>query len=279
MDDSFSVYLQGGFCNRLFQAWSIYGLANKYNKNFYLNSSYSTPNPHSSNDYSRFYPCIPINSNIVRPSCIIHEPENSAYQYFEFDKPGLYVGYFQNHKYLDNIRDKMLEKIVPNEEEKKILDILLEFKLSNFVFLHVRMGDYVNHFLHYIDLTNYYKKAIELVRLLGYNIIIISDDLVKAKEIYPFLSNYTTLADIYQKKQEKYENEEDYSMLFADQDEIMTLLFMTQCKGAIGCNSSFSYIGAYLIKDPIIIIFPKVWSTNKQLQMTDFPENWTIMDC
>ena len=190
---------------------------------------------------------------------IIHEPEYNAYNYFDFDKPGMYVGYFQNHKYLDNIRDKMLEKIVPNIEEKKILDTLDK----NFVFLHVRMGDYVNHFLHYIDLTNYYKKATEFVTLLGYKIILISDDIVKAKEIYPFLSQYT-----------------DIETLFNQQvNEIMTLLFMTQCLGAIGCNSSFSYIGAYLIKDPKIIIFPNKWSTNSALQMKDFPNNWTIMNC
>lgn len=252
-EDSFSCYLQGGFCNRLFQVWSIYGLAVKYNKHFYLNSSYSTSNPHSSNDYTRFYPC-EIEVGKRQMVSIIHEPEYNAYNYFDFDKPGMYVGYFQNHKYLDHIRDKMLEKIVPNIEEKKILDLLDK----NFVFLHVRMGDYVNHFLHYIDLTDYYKKATELVTLLGYKIILISDDINKAKEIYPFLSEYHSFSEF-------------------SCNEIITLLFMTQCLGAIGCNSSFSYIGAYLIKDPKIIIFPRKWSTNSSLQMKDFPNNWTIM--
>jgi len=124
--------------------------------------------------------------------------------------------------------------------------------------IHFRKGDYVNNPF-YVDLskTDYYQKAIAEF---PYNrrFLVISDDIVKAKE---FFTN---------------DRFPDKEFLFSDgNDEVTDLNLFASCIGQIIANSSFSWWGAYLSPNhgKIVAPSPKIWYTDGQ-ERTICPKTW-----
>jgi hypothetical protein len=159
------------------------------------------------------------------------------------------TGYFQNYNY---IRPSFLEKLIlSNESIKKYPDI------NNRVFIHIRGGDYIGNWTHDIDLfTNYYPNAIK--------------EFPEGTKFYVFTN------DIEYAKTKLFLNGISYE--FIQESEVDSMYLMSQCKGGICANSSFSWWGAYLNKNRKLIL-PSKWFNNTSFYTKGyyFPEA-TVID-
>jgi hypothetical protein len=107
------------------------------------------------------------------------------------------------------------------------------------VFLHIRGGDYVNHPNHDLKLDKYYERAIQVFPE-GTAFSVFTND----KE-YALSRPY--LRDI------------SYSFVESG-NEVDDLYLMTQCKGGICANSTFSWWGAYLNTSRTLVLPSKWWN-------------------
>jgi len=149
------------------------------------------------------------------------------------------IGNFQKHKY---ISQSFLDKLrLPTESLNR------HPQISNTVFLHIRGGDYLlpQNSLHNVNLDSYYEKAIALFSV-GTHFSIFTNDVEYAKT-KPFLNSI--------------------SHTFIDEAETDSMYLMSQCKGGICGNSTFSWWGARLNPNRTLAI-PSKW-TNEPNQFID----------
>lgn len=220
------VILQGGLGNQLFQLAAAETIASETNRKVYLLDKNSPYTSHSTSNYfltifSKFldYPII------EEPYVIVDEPSFKKYDWTQLipEGPACIKGYFQNWRY---ISDDFISKLV-----------LPECHTIDGAFIHIRGGDYVNNSLHHVDLTSYYKKAVEYFPTDTYFYIFTND--VQYAKTFTFLSkiNHT----------------------FVNEDELMSVTMMSKCtKGGVCANSSFSWWGSFLNPSRTIIM-PGKW--------------------
>lgn len=211
-----TVYLQGGLGNQLFQLAFIDFVSKKNNVPAKISTTRSPGTIHSKENYFDtifknwidHYTTDKINS-------IINEENLTLDVYYNSNT--MYHGYFQDFEYTDTIRDTFIPKLVFDR------NILTKYPdISSKFFIHVRGGDYLwsGLGLHNIDLSLYYKKCMELCT--NEDFVVFTNDIEYTNKI---------LGDKFPIIQES---------------ELDTLYLMSQCKGAICANSSFSWWGAYL---------------------------------
>jgi hypothetical protein len=148
-----------------------------------------------------------------------------------------FTGYFQKWQYVEPIKEEFIAKLSFDETIlEKYPDISKKF------FVHVRGGDYVNHYFHDVGLKNYYAKCLEICK--GEEFIIFTNDVDYANRIMPECE-------------------------IVQESEVDTLLLMSKCKGCICANSSFSWWGAYLNpKRPIY--FPNKWFNDPNMEILGY---------
>ncbi|MGL5056252.1 MAG: alpha-1,2-fucosyltransferase [Fusobacteriaceae bacterium] len=175
-----------------------------------------------------------------------------------------YEGYWQSEKYFKNIEDEIkTEFIFPQINEENNLKILDKIKKENSISIHVRRGDYIGHpQLDGLASIKYYEKAIEYIKKRVHNpkFFIFSNDLLWCKDNLPLTENEYIAVEGNSKEKS-----------FRD------LQLMSQCKHNIIPNSSFSWWGAWLNKNPQkIVIAPKKWFTCKsEFRYDDIvPKDW-----
>lgn len=157
-------------------------------------------------------------------------------------------GYWQHYKYFENLQPQIFEELTlkdsPNVQAKKWLSIIQNSGSS--VAIHVRRGDYVtdsgaNYLMGVLPVT-YYKQAISYIKekISNPTFYFFSDDLDWVKD------NIQTNATTY----------------FVDGNlDYVDLDLMCQCKHQIIANSTFSWFGAFLNRNPEkIVIAPQQWS-------------------
>lgn len=175
-----------------------------------------------------------------------------------------YYGYWQDHKYYDDIRDELREvfrfKISLNEKNQKIMNDLLSSDGS--VGIHIRRGDYLNHPV-YKDICTYeyYAKAIALIQEKIENPVfyIFSNDILWCKNnIEKLISGCKVVYVDWNKGEDSYC---DMQLLMA-------------CKTLIIANSSFSWWAAYLNARNPWVIASKKWK-NKRETFSYQLEDWT----
>lgn len=236
-----TTQLSGGLGNQMFQLAALDTISKQTNRTPYLTSLTTTKTHHSSNNYfdSIFYkwkstPILDIQA---------HQVEESSYEFkqwrIENSTPVTLCGYFQNYKYISS------------EFESKLS--FPECMSLPGAFLHIRGGDYVNHWLHDVKLREYYHRAIEQFPL-GTKFFVFTNDKEYAKSL-----------DILEKIDYEFVNEED---------ELYALTLMKNCKlGGICANSTFSWWAAYLNRQNRTLIIPSKWfNSNIYVQGYFFPE-------
>lgn len=141
-------------------------------------------------------------------------------------------GGFQSEKYFD--KEVVYDFFVISDEHKKLL-IEKYGNVSNKVSIHVRRGDYLKLWPHHVFVgEEYYTKSIELMGDKEY--LVFSDDIDWCKSF--FKGKFDFIRD------------EDYNEMY----------LMSMCKDNIIGNSTFSWWGAWLNKNPIKkVIAPKTW--------------------
>lgn len=221
-----AVELNGGLGNQMFQLAAGETIANETNRTFCIVDAKSPTTAHTSNNY--FDSVLSTWSTAPRlkiPYENIHERsfEKPDWQLPENASVCLH-GYFQNWRY-----------IPPTFLSRIRLPMCLPIQGA---FLHIRGGDYVNHWLHDIGLAQgYYQRAIQMFPP-GTHFYIFTNDPVYAKR-QPVLQSIPHT--------------------FIDSDEITSLAQMAACtEGGICANSSFSWWGAFLNPNRTIVM-PNKW--------------------
>jgi hypothetical protein len=163
-------------------------------------------------------------------------------------KGNIYLdGYFQSPKYFDDIRDVLLQDFTLKAALGTDAATFADMMDGNAVSLHVRRGDYVSNpkvqKLYGSCSLAYYKAAIEEIKkeILTPVWFIFSDDIAWVKQNLP-------LPD---------------SSVFIEGKEITDaeeLLLMSHCAHNVIANSSFSWWGAWLNRNPEkTVIAPTPW--------------------
>lgn len=180
-------------------------------------------------------------------------------------------GYWQCEKYFDAIRAEILNDFTLKEStlnelhENVILTETKELMLkSNSVSVHFRRGDYVSDSVtsqfHGICSMNYYQDAIRRIadQIPNPHFFLFSDDpewVVNNRIIYDFPTTVVTATNMH-----------------------LDMYLMSLCKHNIIANSSFSWWGAWLNRNPKkMVIAPKRWFTKDELNLQTqdlIPQNW-----
>jgi hypothetical protein len=277
--------IRGGLGNQLFQYSAARTLADYLNVSLGLDTrEYDETSPYgmSLNHFN-------IRANLNPPGLIKHKKDGKLAYIFDhikgnqkktykepflmFDNnllsksDGTYLkGYWQSEKYFFQNKKSILNDMnfihKPNEFNIKNLK---EIKKSTSISLHIRRGDYLSNksynSRHGICNLSYYINAVEYFKKhLGENfkVFAFSDDPDWVRE------NLKLSVKI------KFINNNSSENSFED------LRLMLNCDHNIIANSSFSWWGAWLNKNPDkIVIAPKKWYANQQSQNPDIiPSSW-----
>jgi hypothetical protein len=251
------VKIQGGLGNQLFQWAYGYSLSKDHEVYFDISFYSSAENIGGLVDKRNFE----LNNILNTPiNLLTHEilekikyknitivNDNYLYNDISFDKNEIYFlnGYWQSEKFFIKYREDILKSIKLPEFND------CDFK--NSCSLHIRRGDYLNlSKKHPILAVNYYEKALEILNPSG-NIFIFSDDIEWCKK-----------------------NIIRSNSIFVDgNSNIEDLAQMSNCKDNIIANSSFSWWGAWLNRNPNKrIICPNNWYCNNTEDKDLIPEIW-----
>lgn len=179
-------------------------------------------------------------------------------------------GYFQSPKYFDSIRNLLLSEIQIKEKEmlnKKENEFINMINNSVSVSIHIRRGDYFNNKatnkMHGVCTIDYYNNAINYIQNLfnkNCTLYIFSDDVNWVKQNF------------------KIEIEHFYASDYILNKDYLELLCISYCQHQIISNSSFSWWGAWLNKNPNkIVICPEFWYRDYPTKSIDLiPKNWLI---
>lgn len=271
-NNEFLVNLNSDFANRLFQFFSVYGIARKNNGSFNIKSE--APYAHESihGNFSYFFQ----NTKILKGKNNLTYAKENRYvkiklyeeEYMKnYDYNIINVkdikghtiimnGFFQNENYFKEYRQEIL-KIM--KEPPFLTDRLNNItNYDNIVAIHIRLGDYIDKFIekHFVNLLNYYEKCIELAKnnIKDVKFIIVSSDSKeKINAIYHVLKDIPILIN-------------------KDGDELFDLYFMIRCRGVICSNSTFSWWGAWLNNtNKKFVTIPSKWLNDRDsiLDMED----------
>lgn len=172
----------------------------------------------------------------------------------------LYWGYWQNQDYFINIEDQIrtdFQFILPLDS--KNAQLLKEIQTSCSISIHIRRGDYLKEeLLGGLCPLDYYRKAIELIctQVINPIFFIFSDDIEWS------MKNLNIA----------------HKTIFVEgnigANSYIDMLLMSNCKHNIIANSSFSWWGAWLNKNPKkIVIGPKKW-VNNESSNSIVPSTW-----
>jgi len=238
-----TVQLQGGLGNQLFQI-AFLEYASRLTRQSLIISDLNSPSTaHGGSGYyntifkhwKQFYN--PINLPIVSEN-----PKMNS-QDWSFVSNCKLMGYFQRHEY---IVEDFISKLTFDE------NVLSRYPdISSKYFIHIRGGDYKGNSFHQLDLTNYYKKCIEICK--GNDFVIFTNDIGYANQILP-----------------------GYPIIH--ENELNSLLLMSKCAGCICVNSSFSWWGAFMNRKRPIYFPAKWWNHNSMDSSGLYFPNCNIVD-
>lgn len=162
------------------------------------------------------------------------------------------LGYFQSEKYWIDIKDEIMDFFEYSS--------LRSPYNSDTISIHIRRGDYLKSPEYHTNLTlEYYEKALSLFPSDDSRFILFTDD-------RDWCVRHFNISRLYGKL-----------MYSPFEDPIEDMRLMSQCDHNIIANSSFSWWGAYLNKNPDkIVVTPKNWFGPKGPQNTKdlIPESW-----
>ena len=187
-------------------------------------------------------------SDSIKPNFTYNEPVFS-YSELPKNKSMNLHGYFQSEKYFKDIEDLIRFYFEPTDSVVVKLKSKYGNIFENSCAVHVRRGDFVGNKTHQVCDQDYYNRAIELMKSKTQvdNFLIFSDDIVWCKANFP----------------------SDYHFIDGNLD-VEDLFLLSFCTNQIISNSSFSWWGAWLNKNPNkIIIAPKRWFADGKLDDKD----------
>lgn len=230
-----TTWMPGGLGNQLFALASLHHITNKTGRTPCL-STLTNPSDHTHISYMNTIFSKWKTLEVAQLNNLKHECEKSAIYVSDWDtvlrghQSVCIPGYLHGYKYVE-----------PDFIETLTLPTINLEKYPNIhksVFIHIRGGDYIHNAQFNLDLTNYYKRAIQLFPNQSFMVFTNDKDLV---------ASLTWLNSI--------------SYELVNEDEITTLAMMSKCAGGICANSTFSWWGAYLNPNRPLVV-PSKWCTD-----------------
>lgn len=178
---------------------------------------------------------------------------NSNYQY--------YVGFWQNEKYFVNTANEIREDFEFNPlSDQKNIDILNKINESISISLHVRRGDYIGHpSFGGICNKEYYRNAIQYIqsKIDNPKFFVFSNDIDWCMKNLKMINT-------------------EFISWNNSTNSYLDMHLMSKCKHNIIANSSFSWWGAWLNKNPNkIVIGPQKWLNEDAYDTsTILPKDW-----
>jgi hypothetical protein len=181
-------------------------------------------------------------------------------------QPGTYLsGWWISPFYFGGVEDQLRSELVLNRSVPgSALPILSRIRTSNSVAVHVRRGDYLKHpDIGVLD-ASYYLQAIRHVRSVCSNphFFVFSDDPCAASQLLgPILPEFELVE------------------LPKGISPAVDLHLMSACKHFINANSTFSWWGAWLSRNPAkVVVVPEYWYCGARRAMKDvYPLGWIRM--
>lgn len=239
--------LIGRLGNQAFQIAACIGYALKHGMDYSIPSH--TENPKVWPAYFKYHD-FP-NGNYTLPN--YNEPCHE-YREIPYRQDICLSGYFQSEKYFEHCKEEIVD-----------LFAMSRIKLKGTTAIHVRRGDYVQlQNKHPLLGPSYYSGAIKhIYENGGTQFLVFSDDVNYCKEVF---KNEDSILKI------------DFC---EEQNPLKALDIMQACENQIIANSSFSWWGAYLNRNPEkIVIAPATWfgPGNAHLNTKDLiPAQWKKM--
>jgi len=251
--------LLGGLGNRLFVYSAAYIIHIKHKLDICI---LNTGNPHSALDYSSIFKGITdkdfIKEISVNSDIICQSNSFAEWNIGTEAKTTEIRGYFQYYPVLIPYENE-IRSLFKNRISNYIEEINSKYDTKEWGFIHVRRGDYLNlpHY-HYVQTSEYYNKAIKIVKekLPNIKFYVIGNDIEWIKD-QPVFQDCTIF----------------------EGNELETLALMTLCnKVAICGNSTFSwwgaFLGAYELRNQVIV--PEKWIDEPNAKNL-IPSEWTII--
>lgn len=172
-------------------------------------------------------------------------------------------GYFQTEKFFISNKKLIDDYFQPDELTKNYIKEKYANILEDSISIHLRFGDYIKLKKHHplLSLTNYYENIVKKNK--RKNILVFSDDINAAKKV-KILKKYNTI-------------------FMEGESEIIDMYTMSLCNDNAIANSTFSWWGAWLNRNPNkTVYYPKIWfgPKLKHYKTIDlFPESWEKIDC
>lgn len=264
----------GRLGNQMFQYAGLRGIAARHNYDWVVPS----PNSYGDANYGLFE-CFEM-SSVKEENFGITSYQSIATGCFEFnqqffdscpDNINLH-DYFQTEKYFKNVEDIIRKDFQFKDDIKEpCLEITEQYK--DFIFLHVRRGDYLNQpQYHPVCSLEYYHRALEEFPE-DAAVFVFSDDLDWCRE--NFTDDRFLIPDenpLYNHLSDTNDGKVRSPIPYYD------LCMMSLSSGGIIANSSMSWWGAWLQNGRGKVIAPKNWfgSAYADYNMSDLiPEGWT----
>lgn len=239
------VRFQGGFANQLFQLCLYERLKTKYgNDNVFADiSPYRKNKSHGGFRLGKYYEFNFIER--VPEDCIFIKEMSYDEADTDKNKDHIYAGYWQSEEFFPedmSFISCFFDEGRLNSSSKKLLE---KIRTSESVSLHVRRGDYIDHFLHgNIANLTYINNAVDHIKkkLAAPVFFVFSDDVPWCKKNIRIEN-----ADVHFVEGNKGKPEAD-------------MLLMSECRHNIIANSSFSWWSQKLNKNADkIVISPEYW--------------------
>lgn len=211
----------GRLGNQLFQLAATIGYAKKHNMEWAVpTNTYEVP------DFHQMFPNLPLCGLGGQPRYNACEPAQFPYHEIPRYRDGvILVGFFQSLKFFEHAQ----------EEVKNAINIKYVDGYENHTSLHVRRGDYIEHSASFPPITlDYISEA--LSRIPSGKVLVFSDDIDWCRHNIP--ASVSGVDFEFSEGRSTYED----------------LCLMASCGNHIIANSSFSWWGAYLGRNPEKII-------------------------
>lgn len=212
--------------------------------------------------WALFSRCIPLGGRYLREKHYHYDPNMLLPR-----KSGYLDGYWQSERYFSDVRDIISSDLTVREQaqgKNRSLGLLLGDPGICGVALHIRRGDYISSpsasKVHGSCTPEYYARAVEIIvaKTRHPHFFVFSDEPEWVRDNFPLDHPFSIVQH----------NDPDHG--YED------LRLMTLCKHHIIANSSFSWWGAWLCRNPEkIVIAPKIWFAGASHDTSDvIPASW-----
>nr|UZT28970.1 alpha-1,2-fucosyltransferase [Nucleocytoviricota sp.]UZT29318.1 alpha-1,2-fucosyltransferase [Nucleocytoviricota sp.] len=272
MNNNYSIIINGGLGNQLFQIFTLINYCIENSGNYLLPLNLPSWEKKRYTYWDTFF--YELRNNIVNND-VINNYDRYIESEFNYNKIPVFLtnktlqGYYQSELYFK----KNFEHICSILKIREKQNIIKKYKkkLENTISLHFRMGDYIGGCSDIIPIIPdiYYINSIKFIiknkNIINWNIFY-ANEKVDENIVLQRINNIN-----------KHFNNLNFIKISNELTDWEQLIFMSLCENNIIANSTFSWWSAYLNQNKSkVVCYPSLWfGKRKNLNLENlFPTNW-----